>query len=373
LDAVVTVAGVRFEKNVVHTYGLLIDSVTRAVVMGVLQISGVAGALASLTEVNLLIADKAGNFLEKGEYDGADAVALLEDAAAYTNSAILGIEGYAPTAASIGLGDVDNTSDVNKPVSTLQAAAIANAKLNSGEVDFRENPTGNEEVSPWSAIITLTLKSGEQVTVDLTPILERIPHEYDPQGNQTDGGYPDLSFEQIINGILTGPQGSVNPDVENGFNYDYNPMTGDKIDGDHPLATPNASWYELDDKFAFSGFSTPNPDKSQDTHSTYFIQHYGNHRISQVLGSYHRPVWEDFSRKLHWAAMKDDPEIVATYRPDATTVGVKLNVPIAGATAATFVAYDLTTGEETTPSAVSGSNPYSLTVAASASVGIRLA
>lgn len=51
-------------------------------------------------------------------------------------------EGHAPTKAEVGLGNVDNTSDVNKPVSTAQQNAL-NGKLNLGGGTMSGNLTIN--------------------------------------------------------------------------------------------------------------------------------------------------------------------------------------------------------------------------------------
>jgi hypothetical protein len=57
-----------------------------------------------------------------------------------TDSASDGVRKMRPTASNIGLGNVNNTSDANKPVSTAQAAAIA---VVQSDVDAHEADTAN--------------------------------------------------------------------------------------------------------------------------------------------------------------------------------------------------------------------------------------
>lgn len=60
-------------------------------------------------------------YADQAESDAIDAAAVASEN--YTDAAVAAL-----TKSSVGLGNVDNTSDANKPVSTAQASAIATAK-----------------------------------------------------------------------------------------------------------------------------------------------------------------------------------------------------------------------------------------------------
>lgn len=103
------------------------------------------------------------------------------------------------TAAQVGLGNVNNTSDASKPVSTAQAAAIADAKAAGttaqGNLDkhtaSKENPhavtksqvglgnvpnvSTNDQTPTYTAATTLaTLASGEKLSVSMGKIMKAI-------------------------------------------------------------------------------------------------------------------------------------------------------------------------------------------------------
>lgn len=94
---------------------------------------------------------------------------LAEAAAAAPVQAVNGMTGSVTiTKASIGLSNVDNTSDANKPVSTLQQAAI-NQKVDKnlssfdGRIHEKLNPLGNVAGSA-----SINLASGSYVTATAT-------------------------------------------------------------------------------------------------------------------------------------------------------------------------------------------------------------
>lgn len=72
------------------------------------------------------------------------------------------------TAAQVGLGNVDNTSDANKPVSTAQATAIADAKKAGTDAQTNLASHVNNKSNPHNDVYytKLEIDNLELITVD---------------------------------------------------------------------------------------------------------------------------------------------------------------------------------------------------------------
>ena len=72
------------------------------------------------------------------------------------------------TAAQVGLGNVDNTSDANKPVSTAQATAIADAKKAGTDAQTNLDSHVNNKINPHNDVYytKLEIDNLELITVD---------------------------------------------------------------------------------------------------------------------------------------------------------------------------------------------------------------
>lgn len=99
---------------------------------------------------------------------------------------------HSVTATQLGLGNVDNTSDANKPVSTAQATAIGNVQTNlNTHTNNKTNPHGvtatqvglgnvpnvstNDQTPTYTTATTLTaLTSGEKLSVSMGKITKAI-------------------------------------------------------------------------------------------------------------------------------------------------------------------------------------------------------
>jgi len=83
------------------------------------------------------------------------------------------------TAASLGLGNVDNTSDINKPVSTLQAAADAAVQA---AATSRANHTGTQLANTISnfnaAVLTVAERLSTQASIAAAAIDWDQTHSY---------------------------------------------------------------------------------------------------------------------------------------------------------------------------------------------------
>jgi hypothetical protein len=87
---------------------------------------------------------------------------------------------HAVTKSQVGLGNVDNTSDVNKPVSTLQAAAIVSAVSNhnssgSAHEDIRNMIAALVGAYVYRGTIAVSNPSDVQLTARIVELLSRQP------------------------------------------------------------------------------------------------------------------------------------------------------------------------------------------------------
>lgn len=100
------------------------------------------------------------------------------------------------TATMVGLGNVTNTSDANKPVSTAQQTAL-NLKLNTAST-FTNNLTSGTNASITQDVAVTPTANTTQV-----PIGHRVQLNYNSTFNVTTGGYM-LGFESVLNTQGTG-------------------------------------------------------------------------------------------------------------------------------------------------------------------------
>ncbi len=105
--------------------------------------------------------------------DGADALANL---ASHENNTT---NPHNVTKAQVGLGNVDNTSDVNKPLSTAQSTAIAGKLNDAAHGGVVNNLTTNDSTKALSAAqgIVLLNKINEMTSgaaADLTALENRV-------------------------------------------------------------------------------------------------------------------------------------------------------------------------------------------------------
>lgn len=100
------------------------------------------------------------------------------------------------TATMVGLGNVNNTSDVNKPVSTAQQTAL-NLKLNTASTFTNTLTSGTNASITQDVAVTPTANTTQ------VPIGHRVQLNYNSGFNVTTGGYM-LGFESVLNTQGTG-------------------------------------------------------------------------------------------------------------------------------------------------------------------------
>lgn len=100
------------------------------------------------------------------------------------------------TSTMVGLGNVTNTSDANKPVSTAQQTAL-NLKINTAST-FTNNLTSGTNASITQDVAVTPTANTTQV-----PIGHRVQLNYNSTFNVTTGGYM-LGFESVLNTQGTG-------------------------------------------------------------------------------------------------------------------------------------------------------------------------
>lgn len=116
------------------------------------------------------------------------------------------------TKAQVGLGDADNTSDANKPVSTAQAVAIADAKQAgtnaqstiNGHINNKSNPHNTTaDLVNASKMFTYSDVNGYATILDVCNALKYgggfVASSYSVVSNASD--YPEKGFEFVFNVI----------------------------------------------------------------------------------------------------------------------------------------------------------------------------
>lgn len=117
----------------------------------------------AMSDVNGLIPALAEKAATEHEHDPEDVQTLEESLAALDAHAASTSNPHSVTKAQVGLGNVDNTADAGKPVSTAQATAIATAKSEAqAHAVQRANHTGTQPISTITGLAEKITELEEQ-------------------------------------------------------------------------------------------------------------------------------------------------------------------------------------------------------------------
>ena len=111
-------------------------------------------------------ATSAGNSLTSANNSAASAASAAASAASVIGSGVTSVNGFSGavvlTKSNVGLGSADNTSDLGKPVSTAQAAAIA-----AGDTAVQNLfPMGNDRLIKNGAVLQLIRYNGNRLFIN---------------------------------------------------------------------------------------------------------------------------------------------------------------------------------------------------------------
>ena len=175
-----TVPGLAGKANTAHTHPVTDltatgtrNSTTYLRGDGTWATPATSGGGGTVTAANITDATTVG----RNVLTAADAAAARTAIGAGTSSLVIGTTSttakagnYAPTKADVGLGNVDNTSDANKPVSTAQAAAdtASRARANHTGTQAASTITGLATVATTGAYADLTGKPTAGLTAGVT-------------------------------------------------------------------------------------------------------------------------------------------------------------------------------------------------------------
>lgn len=127
------------------------------------------------------------------------------------------------TKADVGLGNVDNTSDANKPVSTKQATAIADAKKAGTDaqanLDTHTNNFSNPHFITKSQIGLDYVENVRQYSVNNPPILAQPTPPDDPNAlwvDTSDDG--DDGFQEAVKTAVAQAKGEIAAEVKASLN-----------------------------------------------------------------------------------------------------------------------------------------------------------